>query len=62
MVLITHKTHLCGGFARPEAVTPRNESRFQETRPDALEAACMFRVEGVVAADTRMFQHLAIVR
>lgn len=42
--------------------SPGYESGFQETRPDALEAARVLRMEAVVAADARVLQHLVVVR
>lgn len=51
---------LRGRLAGPQPVAPLHQPRLEQPRPDALQAAGVLRMEGVVAADARVLEHLAV--
>lgn len=51
---------LRGRLAGPQPVATLHQPRFEQSGPDALQAAGVLRMEGVVAADARVLEHLAV--
>lgn len=44
-----------------KTVSPGNQTRFQKPGPNALEAAGVFWMDSVVAANAGVFEHLTVV-